>query len=95
MCPGRELSLIWFYLCFSDNTKTPGPSTDSEGKDIFLSVTEDLQRELHASEERTEALFQATKCPSDRDLLNAVIHADIWMIRAWTLMAIHIFIMEV
>ncbi|PON29655.1 fungal specific transcription factor [Trichoderma gamsii] len=43
-----------------------------------------------APEERAEALFRAAKCLSDP--LNAVEHADFWMIQAWTLMAFYMLI---
>ncbi|GFP57382.1 nonribosomal peptide synthetase lcsA [Trichoderma asperellum] len=52
------------YLCFSDVTKAPGPTTGSEGEDIFLSMTETLQHELNIVVNKLHALLPNYMVPT-------------------------------
>lgn len=75
------LCLVYLTLAIGLALATPAPN--SHGDVMIKSLQE-------APEERAEALFRAAKCLSDP--LNAVEHADFWMIQAWTLMAFYMLI---
>lgn len=75
------LCLVYLALAIGLALATPVPNS---AEDLMIKSLQE------APEERAEALFRAAKCLSDP--LNAVEHADFWMIQAWTLMAFYMLI---
>ncbi|UKZ63446.1 uncharacterized protein TrAtP1_004676 [Trichoderma atroviride] len=75
------LCLVYLTLAIGLALATPVPNSP---EDLMIKSLQE------APEERAEALFRAAKCLSDP--LNAVEHADFWMIQAWTLMAFYMLI---
>lgn len=75
------LCLVYLTLAIGLALATPVPNS---AEDLMIKSLQE------APEERAEALFRAAKCLSDP--LNAVEHADFWMIQAWTLMAFYMLI---
>ncbi|KAM0454630.1 hypothetical protein ACHAO4_004438 [Trichoderma viride] len=75
------LCLVYLTLAIGLALATPVPNSP---EDLMIKSLQE------APEERAEALFRAAKCLSDP--LNAIEHADFWMIQAWTLMAFYMLI---
>lgn len=75
------LCLVYLALAIGLALATPAPNSP---EDLMIKSLQE------APEERAEALFRAAKCLSDP--INAVEHADFWMIQAWTLMAFYMLI---
>ncbi|KAK6452172.1 hypothetical protein FP744_10008423 [Trichoderma asperellum] len=75
------LCLVYLTLAIGLALATPAPNSP---EDVMIKSLQE------PPEERAEALFRAAKCLSDP--LNAVEHADFWMIQAWTLMAFYMLI---
>ncbi|KAL7820242.1 fungal-specific transcription factor domain-containing protein [Trichoderma aethiopicum] len=78
-------TLCIVYLTLAIGLVLAPPAPDSPEELMMKSVEE-------GGRERAEALFRAAKCLSDPH--NGVEHADLWMIQAWTLMAIYMLIIS-